>query len=87
MQDFNEYSKNASSQKNLAEMVMELSKKFDGKSQNDLLKAIYKQAEEGKRAGTLSNADLDNFCAFLSPMLDDKKRKMLNKILIELKKI
>lgn len=87
MQDFNQYSQNNNSKKNLADMVTEISQKFDGKSQNDLLKAIYKQAEEGKRAGTLTNADLDNFCAFLSPMLDEKKRKMLNKILSELKKI
>ena len=87
MQDFNQYSQNNNSKKNLADMVTEISQNFDGKSQNDLLKAIYKQAEEGKRAGTLTNADLDNFCAFLSPMLDEKKRKMLNKILSELKKI
>lgn len=87
MQDFKGYSKNQPSQKGLMQMVTELAQKFDGKNQNDLLKEIYKQAEEGKRAGRLTNADIDNFYSFLSPMLDDKKRKMLEKIVVELKKI
>ena len=68
-------------------MVSSLASKFDGKSQNELLMAIYNEAKKGKKQGTLSNADIDNFAAMLSPMLDDKKRKMLNKVVNELKKI
>ena len=49
--------------------------------------AIYKEAKRGKQAGTLTNADIDNFANMLSPFLDDKKRSMLNKIVGELKKI
>ena len=75
MEDFNNYAKNFSGKtKNggasgtngaggLFETVTRLAKKFDGKNQNDLLRAIYSEAEKGKRAGTLSNADIDNFVA------------------------
>lgn len=89
MQDFNDYAKNS---KNLGggdlfKTVTELSKKLDGKSGNDILKAIYAEAERGKRNGTLTNADIDNFAAALSPMLDEKKKTLLKKIVVELKKI
>lgn len=95
MQDFNEYAKNGGDNQEIPEgidenvlnMVSSLASKFDGKSQNDLLMAIYNEAKKGKKNGTLSNADIDNFAQMLSPMLDDKKRKMLMKVVAELKKI
>ena len=96
MEDFNSYVNNAKNNKtkvpngmdkNLYNMVSSLAGKFDGKSQNDLIKAIYQEAKKGKEQGTLSNSDIDNFVGMLSPMLDDKKRKMLIKIADELKKI
>ncbi|MBO7149423.1 MAG: hypothetical protein J6V71_00860 [Clostridia bacterium] len=96
MEDFNSFVNNEKNNKkeapngmdkNLYNLVSSLAGKFDGKSQNDLIKAIYQEAKRGKQQGTLSNADIDNFVGMLSPMLDDKKRKMLNKIADELKKI
>ena len=95
MEDFNNYAKNAGknadNSKNgaggLFEAVKKIAKDFDGKNQNDLLRAIYREAEKGKRAGTLSNAEIDGFVALLSPALDEKKRKYLRKIAEELKKI
>ena len=99
MQDFNDFVKNGNATSNsngystsgvnndILKMVSALAGKFDGKSQTDLIKAIYEEAKRGKERGTLSNADIDNFVKMLSPMLDDKKRKMLNKIAVELKKI
>lgn len=74
-------------QGNLFEKISELSKKFDGKNQNDLLQAIYNETLKGKKNGTLTNADIDRFSSMLSPFLDDKKRKILDKIVRELKKI
>ncbi len=71
----------------LFRMVSSLAARFDGKNQNDLIRAIYEEALRGKRAGTLSNADIDNFVAMLAPMLDDKKRKMLYRVAEELKRI
>ena len=71
----------------LIKLVTSLSQKFDGKNQNELLKAVYQEAEKGKRNGTLTNEQIDTFVTLLSPALDDKKRKLLKKIATELKKI
>lgn len=97
MQDFNEYAKhNEYTQKNggaekvdsnLFNLVNSLASRFDGKSQNELISAIYEEAKKGKMQGTLSNNDIDNFASMLAPLLDDKKRKILHKIVNELKKI
>jgi len=97
--DFNEYSKNNPKNRNrqsankyglddnIVNLVSALANKYDGKSQTELIKAIYEQAKKGKENGTLSNGDIDNFVSMLSPMLDEKKRNMLFKIAQELKKI
>lgn len=91
MEDFNGYagkeSENLSGESNIFNLVNSLAKKFDGKSQNDLLMAIYKEAKRGKQAGTLTNAQIDGFASMLSPLLDDKKRGYLAKIVEELKRI
>ncbi len=88
MDDFNSYAKNSGDMpQNLIDMVSGLAKKFDGKNQNDLLSAIYQEAKKGKKQGTLTNADIDNFAKTISPFLDDKKRAMLNRVIKELKKI
>jgi len=55
--------------------------------QDAILITAVKEAQKGKRNGNLSNADIDNFARMLSPMLDDKKRAILKKIVEELKKI
>ncbi len=96
MQDFNSYANNQKNKKqsdingmdkNLYNLVSALANRFDGKSQTELIKAIYDEAKKGKQKGTLTNAEIDNFVSMLSPILDDKKKKMLNKIAEELKKI
>ena len=71
----------------LFQKVMEIARKYDGKSANEILKAIYEEAEKGKKNGTLSNAEIDGFSAMLYRFLDEKKRKILDKIVSELKKI
>ena len=96
MEDFNQYSKRQnvsgnSSGKNapndIFSIVSSLAQKFDGKSQGELLKAIYDEALKGKRNGTLTNAEIDNFYSMIYPMFDDKQRKMITKVVTELKKI
>ncbi len=94
MRDFSEYAanegekgKNNGFNGDLFSFVSETAKKFDGKNGNELLKAVYAEAERGKKNGTLTNADLDNFAATLSPMLDDKKKALLKKVVAELKRI
>ncbi len=96
MQDFNSYVNEQKNKKqsdingmdkNLYNLVSSLAGRFDGKSQTELIKAIYDEAIKGKQNGTLTNAEIDNFVSMLSPLLDDKKKKMLLKIAEELKKI
>ena len=90
MQDFNEYvnsngSKNTSN--DFSDMVKNLAKSFDGKPTSELLKAIYDQAKKGKRNGTLTNSEIDSFALSLAPLLDEKQRAMLNKVIKELKNL
>ena len=97
MQDFNEYAKthkqNVGNQKNngapqnLMNLVSSLAAKYDGKNTNELIKAVYDEAKKGKQQGTLTNRDIDNFATMLAPILDEKKRKTLYKIVEELKRI
>ncbi|MBQ9103590.1 MAG: hypothetical protein IJY57_00705 [Clostridia bacterium] len=88
MEDFNSYANGQNElPQNLIDLVTSLAQKFDGKNQNDLLSAIYAEAKKGKKQGTLSNADIDNFARTISPLLDDKKRALLSKVVKELKKI
>lgn len=94
MQDFNEFANSGKKGENggdlnsdIFNLINSLSGKFDGKSQNELMRAVYEEAKRGKKNGTLKNSDIDNFVSMLSPILDDEKRKMLYKIANELKKI
>ena len=91
MSDFASYSgKNKAKEKSADEWISEakrVASKYEGKSENDLLKAIYTQAVEGTRNGTLSNEQIDAFYRQFSPMLDAGKRKKLAKIVEQLKKM
>ena len=93
MKDFNSYSKEdqKKAEEELPEDVADMAKKmaaaFDGKGEGDLLRAIYKEAEKGRKNGSLSDADLDNFYAALSPMLDGAKSKKLAFVISKLKKM
>ena len=60
---------------------------FRGKSDPEMLRAIYAQAVDGKKKGTLTNDQIDAFYAQLSPLLDGVKRRRLKGIVEELKKL
>ena len=87
MQDFNSFVGDKNNENQNFKTVSDIANKFNGKSGSDILKAIYKEAEKGKRNGTLTNNDLDKFAMTLSSFLDDKKKKILSKLIEELKKI
>ncbi len=94
MQDFNDFIKrdggggeSFSGNQNVIDMVTKMAKQFDGKSQQELIKSVFEEAKKRKRAGTLSNSEIDGFYNMLYPMLDDKQRKMLSKIVSDLKRI
>lgn len=90
MKDFNSFSgeeKKQSASDDAVDMAKIMAKAFEGKGEADILRAIYKEAERGRKAGTLTDSDLDNFYAALYPMLDSAKRKKLEQVINKLKKM
>ena len=69
------------------ETFAKLSKKYEGKSSDEMMQAIIKQAEQSRKNGTLTDRDIDNFASSVSPLLNDKQRKMLYEVVERLKKI
>lgn len=72
---------------NMAELAATIAQAMNGKSQGQILQTIIAQAEQGKRDGTLTNADLDNFYAAIYPMLNAVQRKKLKGVMARLKSI
>lgn len=60
-------------------------KNYEGKSQSDLINEIIKVAEENRKKGKLSDADLDNFYLMLKPMVTKQQLSELEKIILRLK--
>ena len=69
------------------EMAKILTKTMNGKSESQILRTIISEAERGKREGTLTNADLDNFYNALAPLLDGIKKRKLKEVITKLKSI
>lgn len=72
---------------NTVELAKILSRAMSGKSETQILRNILSEAERGKREGTLTNADLDNFYNALAPMLDGIKKRKLAEVIKQLKSI
>lgn len=69
------------------EMAKIITKAMNGKSTAQIMHTIIQEAERGKREGTLTNDDLDNFYAALAPILDGVKRRKLKEVITRLKNI
>ena len=69
------------------ELARKLASAYHGKSNADMMQGILEEAEKSKRAGTLSNEDLDAFYNTFSPMLDCAGRKKLQAVIQRLKEI
>ena len=69
------------------ELAKLISKAMSGKSTGQIMQTIIAEAERGKRDGTLTNTDLDNFFNALSPLLDGAKKRKLKQVIENLKKI
>lgn len=82
MKDFASYSGD-----DLMREAVSAAAQFDGKNEAELIRAIFARAAEGKRAGTLTDGQIDAFCAQFAPMLDAGKRKKLYRLAAELKKM
>lgn len=69
------------------DLTKKIAKAYHGKSNAEMLKNILAEAEKGKRAGTLSNEEIENFYRTFSPMLDGIQRRKLRAIVDKLKAI
>ena len=94
MKSFKEYSKmenNATLETEEKTAAEDLTKKiasaYNGKSNAAMLQNILREAEKNKRAGTLSNEEIDKFYESFSPMLDQAQRKRLRAVVERLKNI
>ena len=90
MKSFKNYSGEQVTQENGAtaeELTRKIAAAYDGKSNMDMMRSILAEAEKGKRAGTLSNEEIENFYQTFSPMLDSVQRKRLRAIVERLKEI
>lgn len=70
-----------------ANITTMLAKAMSGKSEGQIWSMILAQAEQGKKDGTLTNADLDNFYNAVAPMVDGFKRQKLKSVINKLKQI
>ena len=72
---------------NAEELTKKIAKAYNGRSNGDMLKSILMEAEKSKRAGTLSNEEIDRFYQSFAPMLDSAQRKRLRQVVERLKEI
>ena len=69
------------------ELAKKLARAYNGKSNMAMLKQILDEAERSKRAGTLSNEEIEAFYQSFAPMLSPPQRKQLRGIVERLKAI
>lgn len=68
-------------------LTQKLADAYNGKSSADMLLQILSEAEKSKRAGTLSNEEIEKFYQSFAPMLDGIQRKRLRAVVDRLKSI
>ena len=67
------------------QLTKKIAQAYNGKSSGNMFGKILEEAERSKRAGTLSNAEIDEFYRQFSPMLSVVQRKTLKRIVEKLK--
>ncbi len=93
MKSFKDYSQQTPSKETekagvaAEELTKKIASAYNGKSNADMLRGILAEAEKNKRAGTLSNEEIDHFYNSFAPMLDNQQRKRLRAVVERLKKI
>ena len=69
------------------ELTKKIAAAYHGKSNADMMRSILSEAEKSKRAGTLSNEEIENFYQTFAPMLDTAQRKRLRAVVEKLKTV
>ena len=92
MKSFKEYTENDNKKQTQTtataeDLASQIASAYNGKSSADMLQNILMEAEKSKRAGTLSNEEIEAFYQNFSPMLNTFQRKKLREIIERLKEI
>ncbi len=93
MKSYKDYTKkaeeaaSAQAESSATELTQKLAKAYNGKSNLSMLKGILAEAEKSKRAGTLSNAEIDQFYQSFAPMLNSTQKRQLREVVQRLKEI
>ena len=89
MKSFKDYKTPTTEEKTASaeELTQKLASAYHGKSNMEMMRSILAEAEKSKRAGTLSNEELESFYQTFSTMLDSTQRKRLRAIIDKLKAI
>ncbi len=95
MKSYKEYQKNVASAgaqsgvdgATAEELTKKIAAAYNGKSNASMLKSILEEAEKSKRAGTLSNEEIEEFYKNFSPMLNGFQRRQLRGVIDRLKEI
>ena len=69
------------------ELTRKIAAAYNGKSNMAMLQSILAEAEKSKRAGTLSNQEIEQFYQSFAPMLDGFQRRRLRAVVDRLKEI
>ena len=68
-------------------MTRKIAMAYHGTSNANMLRAILEEAEKSKRAGTLSNEEIETFYQSFAPMLNGFQKKQLRAVVERLKEI
>lgn len=69
------------------ELTKRIARTYNGKSNASMLKNILMEAEKSKRAGTLTNAEIEAFYQNFAPMLNATQKRQLRAVVDKLKQI
>lgn len=67
------------------EMLKNISAKYEGASRSELLSAIFAEAARARKAGTLSDSEIEKFVASVSPMLSKSQKEQLEEVVERIK--
>ena len=93
MKSFKEYAENTPEEDkkadtaNAEELTKKIASAYNGKSNADMLRSILTEAEKSKRAGTLTNEEIEAFYQNFAPMLSGVQKKQLRAVVERLKNI
>lgn len=69
------------------ELAKKIAAAYNGRSNADMLRNILAEAEKSKRAGTLSNEEIETFYQSFAPMLNGLQKRQLRAVVDRLKQI